>query len=123
MRKLSKLVGRLGEFISHPSFAELLDWHEGEQRERRLAQVTAHVLACPRCAAEAGSIGRTLDSCRLVLGTAPVEAGSDAGEMRLLGALRERAEPATAPEQPAQEDESRNDVWPTECPPATRTVS
>ncbi len=45
----------------HPSFRQLVDWHEGEIEDRFLVWTTKHVLACPRCRWETGVI-------RLVIG-------------------------------------------------------
>jgi hypothetical protein len=74
----------------HPSFVQLLDWHEGELEERWLVWTTRHVLACPKCRKEAVRIRRVLDrsSVKLAETAAAREQLHQEGYLRLVARLR-----------------------------------
>ncbi len=74
----------------HPSFVQLLDWHEGELEERWLVWTTRHVLACPECRKEAERIRRVLDRSSVKLAETPAEREQlhHEGYLRLVARLR-----------------------------------
>ncbi|RPI19571.1 MAG: hypothetical protein EHM65_01265, partial [Acidobacteriales bacterium] len=73
----------------HPSFVQLLDWHEGELEERWLVWTTRHVLACPKCRKEAERIRHVLDRSSEKLAETTEPPPMEQGVQRLAGILRD----------------------------------